>query len=144
MNTRDLVQASMAALVQSFGCYDAVVEVLRARWGAGVSKGTISRKVARDLDWTVADVVALEDAAGKFPVTRLLARRLTAAPGCPRPLSQHAGSIAKEAGEAVAAILSAEASAGGGDDEQAVVEIDEAMAALRAAREAIMNRRGEF
>jgi hypothetical protein len=125
----------MKSLVQWFGCNDAVAATFNARWGGGASKGTISKKVNGLLDWTVADVIALEDVAGQFPVTRLLARRLEHAipvpSGC---LLRDGSSIAKESGEAIAAILSAEQSSGVAERVQAITEIDEAIEALGRAR----------
>ena len=59
---RLISRANMKALVDWFGCYDAVAETINTRWGGGASKGTISKKTTGVLDWTVADVVALEAA----------------------------------------------------------------------------------
>lgn len=44
IDLRKVVRANMKALIDSFGCYDAVAETLNARWGGGSSKGTISKK----------------------------------------------------------------------------------------------------
>ncbi len=132
---RKIARAHMKTLVDWFGCYDAVAETLNARWGGGSSKGTISRKIGGNLEWTVADVIALEDAAGRYPVTRTLARRLEDRPVTGGgSLLQDGSSIAKESGEAIAAILSAEQSASADERAQAVKEIDEAVLALRQAR----------
>lgn len=131
---RQSAHAAMRALVQRLGSFDAVAETVAARWGHGVSKGTISRKMGGDLDWTVADVVAIKDALGEFPVSRMLARRMGAEVTPAADLSRQGGVIAKEAGEAVCAILAASASARAADEAVAVAEIDEAIAALRAAR----------
>lgn len=132
---RRVISAHMKALIDSLGCFDAAAETLNARWGRGASIGTISKKVHGLLDWTVADVVAFEDALGRYPVTRFLARRMDgAAIGCDASLVQQSGVIAREAGEAVAAILKAEQSSGAGEAAQAAKEIDEAIEALRAAR----------
>ena len=108
---RKISRANMRSLVDWFGCYDAVAETLNARWGGGASKGTVSKKVAGHLDWTVADVVALEDAAGRYPVTRMMTRRLEHRPVIASgSLLQDGSSIAKESGEAISAILAAEQS----------------------------------
>jgi hypothetical protein len=68
-------------------------------------------------------------------MTRLLALRLREADGgvadC---LIQQSGLIAKEAGEAVAAVIQAGNSASAQDKAQAIVEIDQAIDALKAAR----------
>lgn len=132
---RKISRANMKSIVDWFGCFDAVAETINARWGGGASKGTISKKASGTLDWTLADVIALEDASGRFPVTRLMARRLedrvTMADSC---LMQQSGVIAKESGEAISAILAAEQSSGANEKAQAIKEIDEAIDALRQAR----------
>jgi len=132
-------RATLNALVRSlidgtFRCLDAAAETINARYGRGASKGTLSKKLSGQLDWSVAEVVALEDACGRFPVTRWMARRLDRWGCLPAPMLAQAGAISREAGEAVAAILAAEQSAGADDRAQAVAEIDEAIEALRAAR----------
>ncbi len=134
---RLITHTHMRALVGRMGCLDAVAATIGARWGVAVSKGTVSKKMTGGLDWTVADVIALEEALDDFPVTRALARRLggaSPASGGALSLSSHGGAIAKEAGEAVQAILSAGQSASAMDLADAAREIDEATAALEAAR----------
>ena len=132
---RKISRANMKSIVDWFGCFDAVAETINARWGGGASKGTISKKASGTLDWTLADVIALEDASGRFPVTRMMARRLenrtVSADGC---LMTQSGVIAKESGEAISAILAAEQSSCADEKAQAIKEIDEAMLALRQAR----------
>ncbi len=125
----------MRSLVEWMGCYDAVAETLNARWGGGHSKGTVSRKMNGALDWTLPDVIALEDAAGRYPVTRILARRMGGG-GVPADgsLISASSSIAKESGEALAAILSAQQSSCADDCAQAIKEVDDAVEALRIAR----------
>jgi predicted translin family RNA/ssDNA-binding protein len=87
------------------------------------------------LDFTVADVIALEDAAQRYPITHLLARRLDKRN---RPdttcLITQTGIIAKESGEAISAILAAEQSSCADETAQAIAEIDEAVEALKTAR----------
>lgn len=140
---RKIVRANMKSLVDWFGCYDAVAETFNARWGGGASKGTVSKKVSGNLDWTVADVIALEDASGRYPVTRMLARRLERSPALAGgSLLQDGCSIAKESGEAISAILAADQSTCADEKAQAISEVDEALFALRQARsrlEASMN-----
>lgn len=132
---KKITRASMRSLVEWFGCFDAVAETINARWGGGASKGTISKKAAGHLDWTIADVIALEDAAGNYPVTRLMMRRCTdrTAPvdGC---LLRDSSSIAKESGEALQAILNAQQSNCANERAEAIKEIDDAISALRQAR----------
>lgn len=141
---RKIARANMKSIVDWFGCYDAVAETINARWGGGASKGTVSKKAAGHLDWTIADVIALEDARGYFPVTRMMVRRMsdhaTPADGC---LIQDSSSIAKESGEALKALLDAQQSNSADEKAQAITEIDEAIFALRQARarlEASMKR----
>jgi D-serine dehydratase len=128
-------RAQMKSIIGWFGCFDAVAETINARWGGGACKGTISKKASGILDWTLADVIALEDASGRFPVTRMMARRLEGrvvmADNC---LMRQTGAIAKESGEAICAILSAEQSCDADEKAQAITEIDEAIYALRQAR----------
>jgi hypothetical protein len=144
---RRIVRANMKSIVDWFGCYDAVAETFNSRWGGGASKGTISKKVGGHLDWTVPDVIALEDAAGRYPVTRMMARRLENRPapvdGC---LIGDGSSIAKESGEAIAKILAAEQSNCADQSADAISEIDEAIYSLRQARarlEGRLKRTGE-
>jgi len=134
---RDVINAQMAALIDSpaFGCLDAAAEAIRARTGQPVGKGTLSRRLSGQCGWPIDEVWALEDAAGRHPVTRYRMRRMnpdekTAAGSI---LSQ-AGAISKEAGEAVSAILAAEQSASAADWAAAGAEIDEAIDVLRRAR----------
>ena len=135
---RQIVRASMKAVVDWYGCLDAAAETINARWDGSASKGILSRKLSGSLDFTVADVIALEDASERYPVTKLLARRLEgrlegrSGVGADCLVAQ-SGMIAKESGEAIAAILSAEQSACANDRAQAVVEVGEAIEALKVA-----------
>ncbi len=132
---RQISRANIKSIIEWFGCYDAVAETINARWGGGASKGTISKKVSGHLDWTIADLIALEDASDRYPVTRLLARRLeNRADYAPDSLLLQTGLIARESGEAIAAILAAERSSCAAENAQAIKEIDDAMEALRLAR----------
>lgn len=141
---RLVLSAMMEALVAgTYGCLDAAAETIHARWGRGCSKGTLSKKGAGLLDWTVLDVMALEDGAGRYPVTRWLMRRAAAQAGeAPKTGSRDmvtlAAVISREAGEAVSAILSAELSASASDRAQAETEIAEAIEVLQAARARLM------
>ena len=133
---RRLVSGHVQALIDGhYGCLDAACETISARLGRSVSKGTLSKRLAGQQGWPADEVMALEDAAGRHPVTRMLARRLNpnegTAAGC---VLAHAGDVARETGEAVSAILAAQRSDAGDDVSQALVEIDEALAALERAR----------
>lgn len=132
---RKIGRANMKSLVDWFGCYDAVAETFNARWGGGSSKGTVSKKVTGNLDWTIADVIALEDAADRYPVTRMMARRLENRSVADQGnLLMDGSSIAKESGEAISAILAAEQSTCADERAQAIKEIDDAVYALHQAR----------
>ncbi|MGB0661307.1 MAG: hypothetical protein ACPGNV_14175 [Mangrovicoccus sp.] len=132
---RMITHRAMRSIVKEFGCYDAVAEVLNSRWGCGASKGTISKKMSGQLDWTLPDVIALQDAAGEYPITRLLARQKEShAVGEIACLVVQSGIVAKESGEAISAILDAEHSSSADDRAQAVTEIDQAIEALKLAR----------
>lgn len=145
---RRVVSGLMAAFIQGrFGCFDAAAATISARWGGGASKGTLSKKAAGLLDWTVADVIALEDAAGDYPVTRMLAKRMDGAGSrsdgaAVLPILHHAGCISREAGEAVRAVLDAAQSGAAGDVDAALKELLEAEAALAACRERLQPRSG--
>jgi hypothetical protein len=137
---RKISRANMMSIVDWFGCFDAVAETINARWGGVASKGTISKKTSGTLDWTLVDVIALEDARGDYPVTRMMVRRLKGRSElvdcC---LVQQSGVIAKESGEAISAILAAEQSSCADEKAQAIREIDEAMLALGQARGRLEN-----
>lgn len=133
---RHIITAQVKALVQgSFGCLDAAAETINARTGGSVNKGTLSKRLAGHAGWPVEEVWALEDAADRFPVSNLRARQLSdVAPTNGAPLPLLAASAAKESGEAIAAIIQAQASEKCGEHARAIAEIDEAIVALRAAR----------
>ncbi len=135
---RKLVNAQMAALIDgTFGCLDAAAETINARTGGSVSKGTLSKRLAGHLGWPVEDVAALEDAAARYPVSRMMARRMNAeGPTASACLYAASGVASKEAGEAISAALSAAQSADG-DLTEAIREAMEAEAAMRRLREAL-------
>ncbi len=136
---RRLLNSQMSALIDGqYGCLDAAAETINARTGQSVSKGTLSKRLSGLHGWPVDDVIALEDASGRHPVTRLMARRLNPDAATARgSMLLHAGAISKEAGEAVNAILAAQQSQADRDTAQAITEIDEAIEALRRARSAL-------
>lgn len=133
---RALVNAQMAAMIDGcFGCLDAAAETINARTGLSVNKGTLSKRLSGQYGWPIDEVAALEDAAGRHPVTRVIARRLNPDERTARgSILAQAGAISKETGEAVNAILAAQQSASSKDWAAAAAEIDEAVQALRAAR----------
>ncbi len=135
-NLRALINAQMAALIDgSFGCLDAAAETIHARTGTPVGKGTLSKRLAGHCGWPADEIAALEDAAGRHPVTRALARRLNPDEDTARgSILAQAGAISKESGEAVSAILAAQQSACGDDWAKAATEIGEAIEVLQRAR----------
>lgn len=136
---RNLVNAQVGTLIAGhFVCLDAAAEAINDRLGGSVCKGTLSKRRARQAGWPIDEVMALEDAAHRFPVTRMMMRRVLQDAGQAETcLIEGAGAISKEAGEAVAAILAAHSASNSQRDALAVAEIDEAIEALRRAREAL-------
>jgi hypothetical protein len=105
-DARLVVHAAMRSMVAKLGCYDAVAEVINARWGGNVAKGAISKKMSGINDWSVSDVMAMQDALGDYPITRLLSAQMkTMAEVQHESLPILAGSAAKEMGEALQAIM---------------------------------------
>lgn len=142
-NVLSRTNAHMRALIQAHGCLDSVAALISARFGRSVSKGTISKCMSGALHWSLADVIALEDAAGQYPITRILMQRLGSEVNVPvGDLMGHIGVISKEAGEAVAAVARAVQSADADGRAQAMVEIEQAIAALQSAH-ALLDREGE-
>lgn len=126
---------NMRSLVSRIGCQDAAAEQINTRWDANSSKGLISRKVHGSASWGVLEVIALEDAVGKYPVTQMMIDRLTVDDSAPCAcLVKQSGAIAKECGEAISAILAAQQSTKSDDVTKAVIEVDEAIEALKQAR----------
>ncbi|MBZ4023267.1 hypothetical protein CKO11_12440 [Rhodobacter sp. TJ_12] len=129
------------ALTERLGGVHGAAAALEARWGDPVAASTISRKREGSLEFTVADVVAFEDALGAYPVSRMLARRMADAEVARAmdagELALQAGEIAREVGEAVGALVQAAQSARAVDRAAALKEIDEALDALRKARGAL-------
>lgn len=135
---RGHINAQLQPLIDvHFGGLEAAAASISASVGRSVCKGTLSKRLSGQQGWPVDEVAALEDACGLHPVTTYLARRLRAdeatAAGC---LVVAAGAISREAGEAVAATLSAAQSAGG-NVAAALAEVDQAVAALEQARAAL-------
>lgn len=126
---RKLISAMMLGMIHRFGGHEAASALLAARWGHATSKGTLTKKAAGDLDWTLADVIALEDALGDFPISRMLAERGRA--GISGDLTRVLAVMAKEAGEAVASVLTQ------GDRAGMLKEAREAQAAAQALVEVL-------
>lgn len=130
MDVREGVRAAARAMVQRIGDLEAAAATIAARFGGVANKATLSKKMSGALTFTVEDIVALEDALGAYPVTEALARRMSSdvlVRGC---LLEGGAALAKEAGEAVAALMQASSSADAGDRARALQELSEARDAL--------------
>lgn len=111
-----LTRALFVALVHRMGGVDAAAAILGARWGMG-HKGTVSKMMAGQIGVTVDAMRALEDAAGAYPVTDMLAARMVsghAAAGRIRELAAQA-SVAAGAAQSALFLSMADASDGGAD-----------------------------
>lgn len=140
---RPIIQASMRALVARLGCFDAAAETINAALGGGCSKGTISKRMAGQLDWPLAEIMALEDALCSYPVSRLVAQRLARAEAASAAsLVGLVSAMAKEGGEAVAAGVIAAQAAGPKEVAQAVTEIREAIVAMQAMLDRLLQEQG--
>jgi hypothetical protein len=136
-----ICRASMRSLISGYGCLDAVASMVSARFDVPASKGTLSKKMAGHNEFSLAEIIALEDATGRYPVTEALWRRLDAKPeriaGCLLTLSAN---VAKEGGEAVSALLTAMHASNPDDLAQAIKEVDDLMHVLRETRASLENQ----
>lgn len=129
---RAVISAMVLGMIHRIGGHDAAAALIGARWGRSISKGTLTKKAAGELDWTLADVMALEDGLGDYPISRFMADRGRDAGGC--DVNRAVAGLAKEAGEAMAAALSAGAPA------EMLKEAREAQAAAQALVSALEAR----
>lgn len=136
---RRTVNAAMQALIDgTFGCLDAAAETINARNGASASKGTLSKRLSGQLGWTIEDVWALEDAAGRYPVSNIRTRQMRGgAKSAAASLYAASGVASKEAGEAISAALQAAQSADAGELAVAIQEATEGEEAMRRLRESL-------
>lgn len=90
----------MRKMVADLGGLDAASMWIALRWGTPISKGTLSRKVNGSLDWTLMDIIALQDAAKVHPVTDWMASQ---SGGADALASVATGTVdfMREAGEAI-------------------------------------------
>ncbi|MEQ9241261.1 hypothetical protein [Roseovarius indicus] len=139
---RRLINAQVSALIDgSFGCLDAAASAIDARLNSSVSKGTLSKRLQLQYGWPVDEIIALEDAAGRHPITRMMARRMSPdSETASGSILMHASCVSKETGEAIGAILAAVQSEAGNETAQVIVEIDEAIEALQRARAVVVSR----
>ena len=133
--------------MKHIGCYDAVASMLEVALDMDhYCKGVLSRKVNGTMNWTVAEIEAIEDFAKKFPITKYLAQRLpdsTDKSQIADCLIDQSGTISVEVGEAVQAILKAQKSESSDDSAKAIAEIQEAIEALQKAQNRLMAPKGE-
>ena len=106
---RNVLSAFMSKLISQCGGYDAACAILQARWGHPVSKGTLTKKKAGQLDWSVTDVIALQEAAGERPVFAWFNSMADEDDELPC-LMTGAADLSAEAGEAVSAVIMARTS----------------------------------
>jgi len=134
--SNEMILTQMRALLAGHGCLDAAAEAINARWGGNLAKGTLSRRAHGEQPWPIHHVIALEDALGRYPVTRMMARRMVDV--APPDVMTAAQTVAKETGEAVSALVGVALAANDAQRADAAKEIDEAIAALRMARAALL------
>ncbi|MBW4986061.1 hypothetical protein KZZ07_26395, partial [Mameliella sp. CS4] len=107
--------------------------------GGQVGKGTLSKYLSGQLQWPLAYVWALEDAAGRYPVSAVRGRAIGARADPRGCVYAAVGAASKEFGEAAEAALRVAGSADGAERAVALQEAREAldaMARLVAAIEA--------
>ena len=144
--SKKITHAHMRTLVNWFGCYDAVIATLEAALDTSYCKGLLSRKVNASMNWNIPEIIALENAANRYPVTEYLAKRLPASTDkseIAECLIDQSGIISMEGGEAVNAILKAQKSESSDDSAKAIAEIQEAIEALQKAQNRLMVTKGE-
>ena len=141
-----IVDAHMRNLASRFQCYEEIIYHFKTAVDAGYLKGTLSQKVSGRFNWNIAEIVALENAANRYPVTKYLAQRLPASTDkseIAECLIDQSGIISMEGGEAVNAILKAQKSESSDDSAKAIAEIQEAIEALQKAKNRLMAPKGE-
>ena len=127
-------------MVLAHGCYESVSALVEARFGRRIGKGGISKRMSGELPWTIEEIFALDEASGRWLVTNIMDRSRAehgAAPGAQIDLIAQAGSISKEHGEAMGAMMRAIGSQDAGDRARAAVEMREAIEAMTKALRAL-------
>ncbi|MGB0855058.1 MAG: hypothetical protein ACPGSI_17305 [Pikeienuella sp.] len=126
-----VIKTMLRSLVRNhFGCLDATAATINDENGSGVCKGTLSKRMNSG-SWPLHDIIALEDVAGDYPVTRWMARRLTDVAVGESCLMTLTATSSREAGEAHAAALRAIHSQSEGDKARAVREAREGLEAMQ-------------
>lgn len=139
MSDSQIIRAFAAKLIERLGGLDAVAALLTARFGKEVHKGTLSKRQSGDLEWPMSHIWALEDATGDNCISAWRVRQL---PEVEDSLSllRCAADLARENGEAMAAV--ADLAAGAGSIDTARKEVsDLVMSGKRLA--SILERKGE-
>ena len=136
MAERIAINSMMGAIISgTCNGLESACSVIADKWGREPNKGLLSKKLNMNADWTIADLMALEDHAGRYPITRMLHRRIGRKQTNTDNLSLLTGSAAKEAGEALQAALAAIESEEAGNTAEAIREADEAARAFDRLRD---------
>ncbi|MDB6454473.1 hypothetical protein [Falsirhodobacter sp. 20TX0035] len=100
------VKAHMNGLMAQLGGPVAVAALMEARLNRPYSAGTLSQKKNGHADWTIMDMIVLQEAAGRAPVTDWL---VSLDDDPQRAITREAAAmrIAVESGELVAALIDA-------------------------------------
>lgn len=130
MSDRQMINAFMAGLVKRAGGVDAVAAILTAATGEPTAKGSISKRLAGQLDWSAVDIWALEDALSDPCVSRWRVQNLAGAEeeAC---LVKAAVDAVRESNEMSTALM--EVATGKGDRTKARKELSESIAAQKKA-----------
>lgn len=123
MSDAAMIRSFMARLIAAAGGVDPAAALIGARLGREVSKGSISKRQAGLLDWPLLEVWALEDALADPCISEFRSRSLPShvqASG----LLQLMPEVARESGEALAAVM--DLASGRGNRDVARKEVAEA------------------
>lgn len=136
MDDSAMIRAFMAQLIDRLHGVDAAAAVISARRGVEVSKGTISKRQAGQLEWPAVDIWAMQDALGVFCVDDYRQQRRRDLTGGDDLLAALAP-VARESGEAVSAVM--DFVAGRGSHAAARKEVSEALAVLQRTAAMLQN-----
>lgn len=106
MDERNIITPFMLKLIAKCGGFDAAAAILEARWGDPISKGTLSKKKAGQLAWSITDMLALMEATGDWSLLNWM-NSLNAEPDALPCHITGAAHLAREHGEAISAVLTA-------------------------------------
>ncbi|WP_068305858.1 hypothetical protein [Pararhodobacter sp. CCB-MM2] len=134
--TKNQIHAAMRALVKRIGQEAAAQHI--CDWHGdddsrlSFHRSDLSMKMNDKRAWTAFDIIALEDALGRYSVTAIFQGRVATDEGPAPDLMQGLASAMKESGEATAAALTAIASGNASDMAKAAVEWREAVEAFQS------------